>query len=385
MSIFVSIAAYCDPMLRFTLQQAWQRAEEPASLHFGIVDQSPADARLGATEPVPASQVSAVHIDPAEARGPCWARSLAMSLYRGEDWFLQIDSHTDFEPGWDRALVKQAQAFDAVHPRFVISSYPAPFEMIEGKPVRRPTTQKILAHVVKPGTVFEQDHPVLFFEAHPVEQDEPVRGFHLGAGCIFAQGQFVNRFPYDPALYFHGEEQSLAVRLFTHGWDIYHMAGLPLSHLYRAASDETSRPLHWDSSHDANRSRKWWDLEQHARRRLSGLLCEGRNLGAYGLGNERSLDDYARFSGIDYRKREISPVAYSGPWNRGRLQALPAAAESGTGETGRPMDAAWQAWLQENLQRGCDPKELLAILRKAEFSSSSIRANMGDRMPPGLP
>jgi hypothetical protein len=380
-SIFVSIAAYCDPMLGFTLRRAWQRAKNPERLHFGVVDQSPPANRLDSTDPVPPGQVSALHIDPSQARGPCWARSVAMSLYRGEDWYLQIDSHTDFEPEWDAALVAQAQAIHAMQPRFVISSYPAPFEMVDGTPVRRPTTQKVLVHVVKPGTGFVEDHPVLYFEAHPVEQDEPVRGFHVGAGCIFAPGAFVNHFPYDPGLYFHGEEQSIAARLFTHGWDIYHVAGLPLSHLYRSPTDDTSRPLHWDSDHEANRSRKWWDLEQHARKRLSALLCEGRNLGVYGLGNERSLDDYARFCGIDYRKREIAAVAYSGPWNTQPAQAALAPAESGMVAQGRHMDAEWRAWLHENLQRGCDPRELVEILQKAEFSLGSIRANMGEHMP----
>ena len=86
--------------------------------------------------------------------------------------------------------------------------------------------------MVKPGSVFEPDHPVLGFEAHPVDRDEPVPGFHVGAGCLFAPGQFVQAFPYDPYFYFHGEEQALAARIFTHGWDIFHVPGQPVYHLY---------------------------------------------------------------------------------------------------------------------------------------------------------
>jgi len=40
MSIFVSIAAYREPVLRFTLDRARDNARRPDDLHFGIVDQS---------------------------------------------------------------------------------------------------------------------------------------------------------------------------------------------------------------------------------------------------------------------------------------------------------------------------------------------------------
>ena len=43
------------------------------------------------------------------------------------------------------------------------------------------------------------------------------------------------------------EEQAYALRLYTHGWDIFHMSGLPLYHLYNnAESGAPPRPLHWD-------------------------------------------------------------------------------------------------------------------------------------------
>ncbi|RYY66785.1 MAG: hypothetical protein EOO24_53750 [Comamonadaceae bacterium] len=169
-----------------------------------------------------------------------------------------------------------------------------------------------LAHVVKPGTGFEPDHLVLGFEAHPVDTDEPVEGFHLGAGCLFAPGRFALEFPYDPGLYFHGEEQALAARLYTHGWDIVHMPGLPLYHLYNdGESGVPRRPLHWDTTQDAGRPRTWWELEQRSRRRLSALLA-GEPLGAYGLGTVRTLEQYARWCGIDYGRRTLDTLEAQG-------------------------------------------------------------------------
>jgi hypothetical protein len=302
MSVFVSIAAYRDPLLRFTLEGARDNARRPDDLHFGIVDQS--DLAFE-----PPAQASYVRIEPAQARGPCWARAIAMSFYRGEDWFLQVDSHMDFEQGWDERLAEQARALSAGRKGVVLSTYPSPFVFEDGKPVRKPVTQKVLALVVIKGKGFIQGHWTVPFEAHPVETDDPMPGYHLGAGCLFATGRIALDFPYDPALYFHGEEHSLALRLFTSGWDIFHTPGMPIFHLYTQHAIGVDRPLHWDVEEDAQRRVKWGVLEERSRARM-GALVSGAPLGVYGLGSERTLADYAAFSGIDYPRRRVEMRAY---------------------------------------------------------------------------
>jgi len=310
MSIFISIASYCDPVLGFTLAQAVKTARWPDKLHFGIVDQSPASRPVIGHRAYEPARISFVRIEPVYARGPCWARAIAMSLYDGEDWFLQIDSHMDFDLHWDQLLVEQGEALMEGRSGVVISAYPNPFVFEGDLPVHKPTTEKVLAHVVKTDSVFEPDHPVLSFEAHPVDLDVPMPGFHLAAGCLFAPGQIVQAFPYDPWFYFHGEEQAYAARLYTHGWDIFHMPGLPLYHLYNTPdSGAPQRPMHWDEQQDRERARNWWDLEQRSRHRLAALLG-GEDLGAYALGTARTMDDYAAFSGIDFKARTIASRAY---------------------------------------------------------------------------
>jgi hypothetical protein len=310
MTVFLSIAAYCDPVLGFTLARARAAANRPQDLHFGILDQSPQPPASSTMALLAPARVSYQRIDPVFARGPCWARALAMALYDGEDWYLQVDSHMDFEAGWDERLIAQARALAGGRRGVVISAYPNAFAFEDGRPVRRPATGKVLAHVVKPGARFEAGHPVLGFEAHPVDSDVPLPGFHVGAGCLFAPGRFALDFPYDPAMYFHGEEQALAARLYTHGWDIFHMPGLPLWHLYNdGRSGVPPRPLHWDAAHEAARTQRWWQLEQRSRERL-GALLSGQPLGVYGLGTARTLAQYADWCGIDYAARVLGPQAF---------------------------------------------------------------------------
>ena len=79
-------------------------------------------------------------------------------------------------------------------------------------------------------------------------------------------------------------------------------------------SQPAMRPMHWDAALEARRSRTWWTLEQRSRQRLKAMLEDGADLGVYGLGTVRSLDDYADFCGIDYRRRTLGETAFKGPW-----------------------------------------------------------------------
>ena len=109
MRIFVSIASYCDPVLPFTIERALATAARPDALHFGVVNQVPvAESRL--PRPAGGARLTEIRIEPRDARGPCWARAVAMSLYDGEAWYLQLDSHMDFDSQWDATLISQAQA-----------------------------------------------------------------------------------------------------------------------------------------------------------------------------------------------------------------------------------------------------------------------------------
>lgn len=305
MSIFLSIASYCDPLMSFTVQRALATARNPEALHFGVVEQAPESFGRPAAGMTSPARLSYVRIDPTDARGPCWARAIAMTLYDGEDFFLQIDSHMDFEPGWDEMLCDQLRTLMRGRRGAVISSYPNPFVFEDGKPVRRNDNADVLVHVVKGDSNFEPGHPVLSFEAHPTPSAAPVEGFHLGAGCLFGPGSIVQLFPYDPFLYFHGEEQAFALRLYTHGWDIFHIPNLPVFHLYNnAEAGAPPRPMHWDAEHESRRSIAWWLYEQRSRGRLAQLVANAP-LGVYALGKIRSVADYAAFSGIDYAARTI--------------------------------------------------------------------------------
>jgi len=310
--IFISMASYVDPMLMFTIQDAISHATHPELLYFGVVDQNSENQR-GKIDALPFSkQVRYCHIFPEDTFGVSWARAIVFSLYDGEEYLLQVDSHTHFEDGWDDNLRKQYAQLLQKSSKPIISTYPYPFTMSDGKPTyKRPKeNHTVLVLRPHPETPLGENDSVLRFQAKHMFTSEPVLGCHIAAGFLFCYGTFVEEVPYDPYLYFHGEEQSLSVRAYTRGWDIYHPAWIPLYHLYKQVNT-AHETHHWQGDVASRRSFDMTYLQNRAKQRLQRLLSGDGLLGAFGLGTVRSMDEFAIMSGIDY-KNNIVKNPYDG-------------------------------------------------------------------------
>jgi Glycosyltransferase (GlcNAc) len=321
MSIFLAIPSYCDPVLSFTLASAYDNAKYPDQLHFAVIDQSPMDAAYPIPAKIPTQQVSYIKIEASQSRGCCWARSLAMSLYRDEDYFFQLDSHMMFAQDWDEILVGKMKSCLSFSKAAVISSYPASFRFIEGVATPVKSIHTVRAAILRAGAAFQLKQPGLPFTSKQIEGVGAVQGYHIAGGCMFAPRGFVRTVPNDPYLYFNEEEQNLSLRLYTHGWDIYHVTGLPIYHLYNDKHVITDgdkgdrRPLHWDPAANSAEKPKWQAQVRRAQRRMATLVWgDASKLGVYGLGEKRTLHDYAEMCGIDYPQRTISQKAFDGPW-----------------------------------------------------------------------
>jgi len=304
--IFVSIASFCDPFLETTLRDAVAKAKQPKDITFGVVDQTTVNRRTALKNLCNPAQLRYMHIDPIESRGVCWARALAFTFYQGESFFLQIDSHMLFEPHWDEQLITQLQSLKSRSDKPIVSTYPFAFEFENGEPIIKTkigdkTTLVLRPH---PETTLTDENATLRFRAEHVFTLEPVLGCHVAGGFIFTAGNFIEEVPYDARLYFHGEEQSLAVRSFTRGWDIFHPPHIPLFHLYKKPNTP-HLTHHWHPEWEQQRDFKRADLSEAAKQRLMDLVFEKRDLGIYGLGKTRTLHDFAKLSGVDYAHRKI--------------------------------------------------------------------------------
>lgn len=302
MKIFISVASYCDELLFFTIKDCLAKAAIPENLVFGVVDQNEASQKDAIEGLGLGARVRYVFINKLDTFGVSWARNVAFSLWDDEDYLLQIDSHTLFEEGWDTHLLKQYQELKKKSAKPIISTYPYAFSFDENNnpTFKEPSRKYALVLRPHPDTSLNEDNAVLRFRAEHQLSDEPVLGYHLAGGFIFTSANFMQEVPYDPYLYFHGEEQSLAVRAYTRGWDIYNPNYIPLYHLYKKAGEEHTTH-HWHKSTSTKRALDGAYLRARAKKRVLRLFYgDGLKGTAYGLGEVRSLADFCALSGIDY-------------------------------------------------------------------------------------
>ena len=312
MSIFISIASYQDPLLVSTIFSAYENAENKNDLIFSICDQS--DNTIDINGVTFSDQIHYDHVDPLFSKGPCWARHRAQSFFNEEDFFLQVDSHTQFAPEWDSIFIKQLekisanQEIDEYFKKPIITSYPRSFKVLDfEKGLFELNTGDKHTQVI----TYRKDS--LFLNGSfsrqigiPTKHTSITHAILLAAGCIFTKGTFVKEIPYDPNYYFYGEELSLAMRAFTNGYSFFHIPDVPLFHLYTDTSD-IPRKLHWDPEDDQKRAVKWTELDKKSLNRLDDLFAD-KVEEPLSLGKERSLEDYALISGIDLKNNLVLDI-----------------------------------------------------------------------------
>jgi len=303
MSIFISIASYRDPEIVRTVNSAIENADNPDQLYFGLVIQEfpkkmPDFSNI--------KNVKVFEMSPKEAQGAGYARHLAMDMYVGEDYFLQIDSHTIFTKGWDTECINQLRLAQNVskNSKIIISAFPQPY-IIESNRVN--ILKKSDTHAVYPMKQIPVQRSNGDWTAKRVEFDSkdanPEVSMTVLAGFIFSLGSIVKDVPYDPEISFLGEELSFATRSWTRGWDIYSPKKIILYHYY-------TRPNYSKIWLDVNIRKISWKELEHRSKEKQFKLFSGIEKGIYGFGDIRSIKEYEKIANINfqdiYRTKQIA-------------------------------------------------------------------------------
>ncbi|NBO17948.1 MAG: hypothetical protein EBV03_01745 [Proteobacteria bacterium] len=305
--IFVQIASYRDPECQHTIKDLFEKAAHPERVFVGICWQFvKAEDSICFEVPYPRpEQVRVLEVDAHQSQGVCWARNQAQKLWQGEEYTLQLDSHMRFEPGWDETLLSMLR--ETGDDRAVLTCYAPGYtppdtldkRWIFGMSAKHFDAHRILLMHGKPG----------YSLAQPLPQ-KPIPGAFVSAHMIFGPASIIADVPYDPRLYFFGEEITLAVRLWTHGYNLYHPNQLVIYHDW----DRGKRPTHFTDH------KNWIAQNEKSFARVRHLLgtevCGDADILAglqdFGLGTARSLQEYQQFSGVDFAKLTIAPHALEG-------------------------------------------------------------------------
>lgn len=257
-SIFVSTASYRDENCATTLKEMFTKADHPERLYVGLVQQNcVADCMTGvleggiveSTEPdedcyeefcaspegrgrceAADPHVRMLFVQEAESLGPAVARYFASKLWQGENYFMQIDSHSLFDAGWDTAFVRDIQATPS-YPLSVLTHYPPDTNNPRyGLPAHRICGAEFATSDIEQQIIRLSVSDQFETEVRTV----PCYAPFIGAGFVFAHSSFLSVAPFDPYVpwVFMGEEIQFSIRVWTWGYDIYSPTQNKMSHFY---------------------------------------------------------------------------------------------------------------------------------------------------------
>jgi hypothetical protein len=298
MTIFVQIASYRDPQLIPTIKDLLDNAKYPENIRLGICRQyHPDDKFDDLTEYENDERFRILNVLYSASTGVCWARNQVQQLYDGETYTLQIDSHMRFEKDWDKTLINMLKGLqEEGYKKPLLTGYVSSYDP-DNDPEGRVTEPWRM--------VFDRFTPegVVFFLPEVIpgwkELTKPIRTRFYSAHFCFTLGEFSLEVQHDPEYYFHGEEISIAVRAFTHGYDLFHPHRIVLYHEYT----RKGRTKQWDDD-------KTWYLKNNTshskNRKVLGIDGEKYEDDLkYGFGKERTIRDYEKYSGILFERRSV--------------------------------------------------------------------------------
>jgi len=299
MKIFVQIASYRDPQLIPTIKSMLDNAKKPNNLRFGICRQYHPDDKFDVLDEFKDDKrFRVVDVLYSESKGVCWARNLTQQLYKGEEYTMQIDSHMRFKKNWDDEFIKmiknlQKKGFE----KPLLTGYVSSFDP-ENDPQGRVNVPWRMAfdRFIPEGAVFFLPETIPGWES----LTEPVPARFYSAHFAFTVGKFSEEVQHDPEFYFHGEEISIAVRAYTHGYDLFHPHKVLVWHEYT----RKGRTKQWDDDKDwVNKN----NLSHKKNRQLFGMDGEEvtMDFSKYGFGTERTLKDYEIYAGLKFSNRAV--------------------------------------------------------------------------------
>ncbi len=270
--IFVSIASYRDDQCSDTLRNVIENADHPEHLHIFICQQnaitdedckvicSPLRGEPGITQPrsgdlrspCDRSKVKIERLHYNEARGPVWARYRIQQHYGGEEYFLQIDSHTRLIKSWDTILKNQLDLCPNPD-KAVLTQYPLEFDNVPKKDRGDPIKENWRIGKMRSGLYIDKFGPEGFTRIQSDYTDEiersPYPGVGWAAGFSFSKGKFITDVPVDPYLYlFFGEQMDIIIRGYCAGYDFYSPTLTIAYHIYT----RDHRPTFWQLTHQSS-------------------------------------------------------------------------------------------------------------------------------------
>ncbi len=298
-SIFVQIPAYHDYELGRTIRDAMNKSSGENQINFGV------HLSYYKNNDIDIPNFNNVKIKISKAPdniGVGISRYLANEFYNGEDFYLQIDSHTRFEKNWDKSLIENYNFYYEMGLNPVISCYPGAYEYKDN--VLNILNEK--THVSYTDFIQElsfEDNNFIPHQRAVANPQENIFTRSVSAASIFSNGNIASIKP-NKDMYFWGEEILIALRLYTHGYDLLLPKEQNIYHLYYD-SNIKEKNLRRQTGEDF--PKEVMNLDMRSKFKLSEII-KNKIIGPDALGSVRTLEEYEQFAGIDFTLKKVSPV-----------------------------------------------------------------------------
>jgi hypothetical protein len=227
-------------------------------------------------------------------------------LYRGEKYHLLIDSHSYLAPGWDENLIAQLERKPSAKPLLTTSAPPFTFDA-HGEVV---FPWAGTDHDGVPLIRCTQDSASGFLDFQMARERSPgpdTRTWFMVCNFVFTHGRWIVDVPEDPDMINAQHESALAVRTYTHGYDMFVPDEIQVWHLDYRNYREGRRKV-WET-----KSRSWQaEATNRQQERLDALIYDRGDpaiLGRYGRGSVRTVEEWAAQAGVELRPTHFTAEA----------------------------------------------------------------------------
>lgn len=351
--IFVSVINYRDgKRCGVTLKSIFDNAENPASIIVGLVEQnsetdikcldhychlhgfditttkssggdettkqkSNSNKNSSLQQQLAKSQcpyyhnVRQISVFDIAASGPVAARALMRKILGDEEFCLQIDAHSELTSSWDKIALDEWHSIG--NDFAVLSTLPASFNDQFSYESRKDGIY--YGRVPRICTIDYNPASVPYFPFKPEDAiaenlEKPLLSLGWNAGFSFHKCHLEEAVPYDSYLKFafDVEEFNRLARMWTRGYDVYTPTRNIVYHRYGDHPDGINGKQEWGSHPQSN------DLRLASIKRMMVLLSMGvhadrenfdssrANMGIYGLGKRRTMNQFEKFIGMNVRK-----------------------------------------------------------------------------------
>lgn len=297
-TIFINIPSYKDPEIWQTVEDFIKQAKYPERIFFGITLQTDS-IKKDLKKSKEFKNVTADVIKPGSIIGCQPARKNSHKFYNGEDFYLNMDSHMRAKPNWDVEIIREYKLeIKKSSTPTVFTGYAVPYDVDENG------LDVVDYLAVSSPTFFMSESNMAHFINHGVPQFTPrysnpgvnVASPYVSGHFFFTERLVIEEVPFMNEVTFTEEEPIMALRFFTAGFNIVTPHKPFIYHRY----GRTGRPLLWDDFPDL-----FFPKNAESLNFFNNLIKSKRIDKNNGLLGKRTLEDYEKYSGINFSDRSL--------------------------------------------------------------------------------